>query len=153
MKTNAMRILEKEGIHFIVKRHSRPVFTSAEAAHERGIKLSQIVKVMVVMTHKGETLIALIPGDCELDLAKMGKLVGTKGVALVYRDEVKRLTGYRAGAVSPLGMRRKLPIIMDERLLDEEFVDISSGQPDAGIELRSKDLLDLTNATLARISK
>jgi len=153
MKTNAMRILEKEGIDFIVKRHSRSVFTSAEAAHERGVKLSQIVKSMVVLTLEGENIIVLISGDRELDLNKMGKLTGTKKMALVSRDEVKRLTGYKAGAVSPIGMRRRLPIVMDERLLDEEFVDISSGQPDAGIELRSKDLLDLTKATIARISK
>lgn len=153
MKTNAMRILEKKGINFIVKRHSRPVFTSAEAANERGIKLSQIVKTMVVLTIKGENIIALIPGDRELNLFRLGKLVGTKKATLVSRDEVKRLTGYKAGAVSPIGMRKRFPVIMDERILNEELVDVSSGQPDAGIELRSKDLLDLTKATLARISK
>ncbi|MCK4900272.1 MAG: hypothetical protein KAS38_15940 [Anaerolineales bacterium] len=153
MKTNAMRILEKAEVHFIVKEHSRPVFTSVEAAHEREVKLSQIVKALVVMTLEGEIIVALIPGDCELDLTKMSKIIGSKKVALVSRDEVKRLTGYKTGAVSPIGMRRRLPIIMDERILDEEFVDISSGQPDAGIELRSKDLLDLTKAILARICK
>lgn len=40
---------------------------------------------------------------------------------------------------------------MDDCLLEEEVIDISSGRPDAGIELKSEDLITLLRPTIASI--
>ena len=152
MKTNAMRYLDDIGVQYVIKPHSQPVFTSEDAARERGVRLSQIVKTMVVKTSRDESVIALIPGNRRLDLKQMGEVLGDKKLKLVDRAEVQKLTGYEVGAISPIGLRKNFHMLLDKHILDEQFVDISSGRPDAGIELLSQELLRITGAETAVIS-
>src|SRR5258708_35739310 len=101
MKTIVMFILDERDVPYKVKRHSRPVFTSEDAASERGVRLSQIVKTMLVVTRTHDYLVALIPGHCRLSLKRLGSIVNDKHLQFVARDKVKDLTGYQPGAVSP----------------------------------------------------
>jgi Cys-tRNA(Pro)/Cys-tRNA(Cys) deacylase len=153
MKTNVMRQLDAAAVNYEVKLHSRQVFTSEDAAEERGVRISQIVKTMLLRLGGGECIAALIPGDRQLDTKQLRQLVGQKNVAMLPRDEVQSVSGYVPGAVSPIGLRRVRRVIVDEHVLDEEFVDISAGRPDAGIELRCADLVRLLNPTIASISR
>jgi prolyl-tRNA editing enzyme YbaK/EbsC (Cys-tRNA(Pro) deacylase) len=55
---------------------------------------------------------------------------------------VPRITGYRVGAVAPLGLRRRdVPIYIDRHILKEPRVSISAGRHDAGLELATGDLV------------
>lgn len=153
MKTNVMRILGKMGVGYVVKAHSRPVYTSEDAAQERGVRLSQIAKTMLVKLADGKCIVALIPGDRKLDLKGLGKLAGSNKMQFLPREEVRKFTGYEPGAVSPVGMVRNYTIFFDKALLQEEFIDISSGLPNAGVELRSADLLRILKATVAEVSE
>ena len=153
MKTRVIELLETKGIPYTLKPHTRPVYTSEDAARERGVRLSQIVKTMLVKTPEGGCIVALIPGHRKLDFKKLGKLAGVKKLEFVTSDEVQQLTGFIPGAVAPIGMQHTYPTFSDEAIQDEEFVDISSGQPEAGVELRSADLLRIVQATVAPISK
>lgn len=148
-----MRLLDSLGILYTLKPHSRPVFTSEDAAAERGVRLSQIVKTMLVKVMDGTHVIALIPGDRKLDLKSLAKLTGGGKPQFAAREDVHRLTGYEPGAVSPIGMVKTYTTYFDATLLTEEYVDISSGRPDAGLELRSADLLSVLDARLADISQ
>ena len=60
--------------------------------------------------------------------------------------------GLIVGAISPVDLIGRARIVMDPGVLDEEFVDISSGDPLAGIELASKELRDLLDAEIAVIT-
>lgn len=154
MKTNAMRILDSLGVEYEVKQHSQSVFTAEEAARERGVRVSQIVKTMVAEKSDGRFCLALVPGHRRLSLKKLEQALGDAKVQLASRKEVVDVTGYRVGAVSPIGVRRrKIPVLIDPAILKEEFVSISSGTPDAGIELRSSVLLRVLDAALADISE
>jgi Cys-tRNA(Pro) deacylase len=144
-----MRILDSHGIQYVVKQHSRPVFTVEEAALERGVRESQIVKAMVVKKGDGSFCLALVPGHRKLSLKKVRQTLDDSKAQLATREEVTKVTGYQVGAVTPVGIRRKnMPIFFEQSILEEEYVGISSGDPNAGIELRSSDLLSILNATL-----
>lgn len=153
MKTNVIRILDKNAINYIVKPHSQPVYTSEDAARERGVRLSQIVKTMIIISGQGIHMVALIPGNRKLDFKALRKEAGEKKLNLVNRDDVLRITGFEPGAVSPIGLKRKFKIYLDEAIMAEEFVDISSGRPDAGIELSSSELRNILDGTVVNISK
>jgi Cys-tRNA(Pro) deacylase len=119
MKTNVMRQLDAAAVNYEVKLHSRQVFTSEDAAEERGVRISQIVKTMLLRLGGGECIAALIPGDRQLDTKQLRQLVGQKNVAMLPRDEVQSVSGYVPGAVSPIGLRRVRRVIVDEHVLDE----------------------------------
>ena len=151
MKTNAMRILDANGIEYAVKDHGRPALTAEEAARERGVRINQIVKAMLVIAEGGQYALVLAPGHRKISLRKVGRYLGEK-VKLANQDEVSRITGYKVGSVAPVGVRHKnLSMLFDPSILEEEWVDISSGNPLAGIELRSRELFSFLRADLVDI--
>jgi Ala-tRNA(Pro) deacylase len=154
MKTNAMRILESRGVDYEVRMHSQAVFTVRDAACERGVRTSQIVKVMVVRKGDGSFALALVPGHRKLSLKRTERAVDDPRVQLATPNEVSKVTGYRVGAVSPLGIRRAgVAVYLDSEVLEEEFVSISAGDPKVGLLLRSSDLAGLLDAIPAILTE
>lgn len=154
MKTNVMRKLEAIGVDYSVKPHSRKVYTCEDVAVERGVRLSQIVKTMIVKREDGQAVLALLPGHRRLSLRRLADLLGEKKIRLASRDEVVQTTGYEVGAVSPIGVRKSgLGVFVDSSVLDEEYVDISGGRHDVGVELRSVDLVKAVGGQVVQISE
>jgi len=151
MKTSVICHLESTGIEYKIKRHFRDVYTCEDAARERGVKIEQIVKTMIVKKPDGELIAVLIPGNKRLNTKKLAKILGCKKVQIAPKEEVEKATGYKIGAITPIGFKREMKIYMDKDVLKEEIVDISSGKPDAGIELKSGDLVKVTKAEIINI--
>ena len=153
MKTLVTHYLESAGIEYKIKRHSRDVYTCEDAAKERGVKIEQIVKTMIVKKPDGELIAVLISGNKRLNTKKLAKILGCKKVQIAPKEEVEKATGYKIGAIAPIGFKREMKIYMDKDVLKEEIVDISSGRPDAGIELKSEDLAKVTKAEIIDFGK
>jgi prolyl-tRNA editing enzyme YbaK/EbsC (Cys-tRNA(Pro) deacylase) len=67
---------------------------------------------------------------------------------------VPRITGYRIGAVAPLGLRRSgVPIYVDHHILEEPRVSISAGRHDTGLELASEDLIAAVRGQVGDITE
>lgn len=139
-------LLEAAGVRYAVKPHSRPVYTCEEAAREREVRLSQVVKCMIGRDPGGGLHVMLIPGDKTLKLKRVGQVAGGVRVELIPPDRLAEELGVVVGAISPLQFVGRARIYMDSGLFEEERVDISSGSPDAGVELATEDLLRLTGA-------
>ena len=153
MKTAVTRCLSSAGIEYRIKKHSREVYTSEDAAKERGVRIEQIVKTMIVKKSDGELIAVLLPGNKRLNTKKLAKILGCKRVQIAPKEEAEKATGYKIGAIAPIGFKREMRIYMDKDVLKEETVDISSGSPDAGIELKSKDLARVTEAEIIDFDK
>lgn len=145
------RPLREAGIDFVMKPHEEVALRADTAAEQRGIRLSQIVKCMVACTDAGELVILLIPGDRTLKLRKVRKFMGGAPLALMNAEELARDHEVTIGAISPVHFHGKAPIFMDPTVLEEEMVDISSGDLTAGVELRSTDLRDFLGAQVADV--
>jgi len=147
--------LDELNISYKIKHHAKPVFTSEDAARERGVRLSQIVKTILLSNKDGETVVAVLPGHKRLDLKKLKKLSKNKNLQFMDRESIEREIGFEVGAVAPVGnIFKGLAIFVDPSTFDEEFVDISSGDPKAGVELARDDLKELLEyATVAEITE
>jgi len=147
--------LMERNIPFRIKHHSKPVFTSEEAAQERGVRLSQIIKTMLLENKEGEIIVALLPGHKRLDRRKLKRVSGNKDLQFLDKESIERKMGFTVGAISPIGSILKgLPMFVDPSVFDEEVVDISSSDPKAGLELCGDDLRGLLkHATVADIAE
>ncbi len=133
--------LEALKIDYTVKPHSQPVYTSEAAARERGVRLSQIVKTMLLMDRNDNMVVAVLPGDKKLDLKKIKKRIGVKDLRFLDRETIAQRLGLVAGAIAPIAeLFGKIPILVDPAVFQEEYVDISSGDPHAGLELTRDSL-------------
>lgn len=143
--------LREVGIPFVMKPHSEPALTSEAAAQQRGIRISQVVKCMVARAESGTLAVLLIPGDRTLKLRKVRKLTGGSPLALADPETLVREHEVTIGAISPMHFLGKAAMFMDPTVLEEERVDISSGDLMAGVELASADLRDFLRAVVADI--
>ncbi|HUU26725.1 MAG TPA: YbaK/EbsC family protein [archaeon] len=140
METPVTRFLDGCGISYVVKPHTRKVYTCEEAAAERGVRLSQIVKSMIGRDAQGGVHVMLVPGDRTLKLKRVRQVAGGVRIDLLRPDEISDSLGLTVGAISPTQLAGRASFYMDHSIFSEDFVDISAGIPDAGVELRPQDL-------------
>jgi len=143
MKTNAARFLEKLKIPYELWEYkvNEADLSAEHAAREMGQPLEQVFKTLVIRGDKTGILVASIPGGAELDLKALASLSGNKKVVLVHLKEIKALTGYIRGGVSPLGMKRNYPIYIDECAFQFPFILISAGVRGKQLKINPNDLL------------
>ena len=151
METKVTKILDQKGIKYVLKKHENEALTCELAAKERNCKISQIVKTMVGKDDKGNFHVSLIPGDKILKLKKVRKEAGGIKVDLVNPSSIAQELGLIVGAISPLVFPENTQFYIDPTVLKEEYIDISSGDPFAGIELLSKDLVTLVHGKVCDI--
>ena len=143
-------ILKQNNITFKIFIH-KPVFTSQEAAKERGLELKQGVKALVFKN--GKFILALVPGDKKVDTKKISKLINVKDLRLASPDEVLRITNCEIGSVHPFGFLHNLETYMDEKVLENEIVDFNIGLHTESIAMKSEDLVKVIKPKILDFSK
>jgi Cys-tRNA(Pro)/Cys-tRNA(Cys) deacylase len=154
IKTHAIRALDEMGIPYEVLEQPHKARNVGEAAAERGVPVRRVVKTLLARQPDKRHVIALVRGDQRLSLKKLARLVGVKALEMAPEADVPRITGYRVGAVSPLGLRRTdVPIYVDHHILEEPRVGISAGRHDTGLELDSEDLVGAVSGQVGDITE
>lgn len=146
-KTMVMRALEAEDISYEYHEHVRKRYTAEGVAEDLDVPVAWVVKAMIVKRGfpprpNGDFALVVVPGDKQLSLKKVAEALGDKEVTLASERDVQRVTGFQVGAVSVAGFRRgDIAGYVDQGLLELEKAIISSGRPDAGLEVNPQDLL------------
>ncbi|WP_303774283.1 aminoacyl-tRNA deacylase [Anaerolinea thermophila] len=126
-----------------------------ETAHLLGVSPAIVFKTIVVrrLTPGAKPILAVIPGDSELDEKKLAALVGEKKVQVPTQREAEEMTGLQAGGISPLALiNRGFQIWVDERATKLDFIHVSGGQRGLNIRLKPQDLIRLTQARIGDLS-
>ena len=136
--------------------HTEPVFTVEAAAAQRGVVKEEMVK-SILLREKGQPrryVMACVLGHMRLDPQTVrAHLPGEwKRLTFASAEEIRDVTGYVQGAVAPLCLPPEVPVVFDEAIAACRNVNISSGDPMAGLELLPGDLIRLAGARLARIA-
>jgi len=121
-------------------RHPGPVATLAQAAEERGQRPSQVVRSILFRLAAGEYAMVLVAGPQQVDWKALRRHLGQSRLTTATADEVRAVTGYEIGAVSPFGLPRPVRVLLDESVLGEEEVSIGSGERGTTVILRTADL-------------
>jgi len=141
-KTNAARVLDRlKIIYELLEYEVNEQDLSAEnVAQKLNQPLEQIFKTLVIRGDKTGILVACIPGGFELDLKAVASISQNKKVTMVHLKEIKTLTGYIRGGVSPLGMKRYYPTYIDESAFRFPSILISAGVRGLQLKLNPEDL-------------
>ena len=102
--------------------------TAQDAATALGCNVGAIVKSLLLKT-EDNFILCLVSGDKRCSLNKLKNIFNIKVVSMAHPDEVKKITGYTIGGVSPVGHLNKLKIYIDNNL--ERFTTIfaAAGHP------------------------
>ncbi|MBD1154551.1 YbaK/EbsC family protein [Pelagibacterales bacterium SAG-MED21] len=117
--------------------------TAQDAATALGCNVGAIVKSLLVRTGDNFVL-CLVSGDKRCSLNKLKKIIDEKDVSMAHPDDVKKITGYTIGGVSPVGHLNKVKIYIDNNL--ERFTTIfaAAGHPNCVFKI---DFIQLTKLT------
>jgi Cys-tRNA(Pro) deacylase len=153
-RTKVTDLLEARNIAYRLLPHTEPVYTVEAAAAQRGVVKQEMVKSILLRDRNRRYVMACILGDTRLDpKAVRAHLSGDwKRLSFASAEEIREISGYVQGAVNPLGLPAEVPVIFDEAISRCSKVNISSGDPMAGLELDAHDLIDLAGAIMAPIA-
>ena len=115
-KTNALRQLETAGISYEIREYE------FDDEHPTGLHADDVdpairermFKTLVTRGDKGRIVVFVLPVSEELDLKKCAAAAGEKRIEMIHAKEILGLTGYVRGGCSPVGMKKKYPVIYDE---------------------------------------
>ena len=124
----------------------------AEASEALGVPPGRVFKTLIADVD-GALTVGVVPVAAQLDLKALAAAAGGKKAAMADVAAAERATGYVAGGISPLGQRKRLPVVLDSAALDFPTVFCSAGRRGLEIELAPADLVRASNATVAPISR
>ncbi|MCB1047705.1 MAG: YbaK/EbsC family protein [Calditrichaeota bacterium] len=126
--------------------------TAAEAAAAVGVTIAQIGKSIVFI--QGEVpVVAVVPGDRQVDLALLTDCVSGAGLKRPDADRVFQTTEFRIGGVSPFGLPKGAKVVIDRSLQSHPYLYVAAGYPRAVVRVTYAELLELSHGFEADISK
>ena len=126
--------------------------TALEAAASLGCEIGAIVKSLLFKTESNFTL-CLVAGDKKASLNKIKKTLSIKDSSMASANDVKNITGYTIGGVSPIGHLNKVNILIDKSLDRFDSLFAAAGHPNCVFKISFKDLQKITNGSTYEITE
>lgn len=155
IRNNVTRLLDAQNIRYTPYELPEEKIGAMEAAEFMGAPPQEVFKTIVVKRfRRGKPILAMVHGPSEVDLKALAKAVSEKKLILATQREAEQLTGLQAGGISPLALINKgFQMVLDVSAKDFEEIYISGGQRGLDICLPVNDLVQLTRAKVAPISR
>ncbi|GAA3355033.1 MULTISPECIES: Cys-tRNA(Pro) deacylase [Saccharopolyspora] len=122
-----------------------------EAADALGQPPERVFKTLVAEVD-GALVVGVVPVTGQLDLKALAAARGGKKAKLADMAAAERATGYVAGGISPLGQKKRLPVVVDSSAEAFDTIFCSAGRRGLEIELAAADLVRLLDAQVADIA-
>jgi len=126
--------------------------TANDAASALGCEVGAIVKSLLFKTGENYVL-CLVSGDKKCSLNKLKKILNEKDVSMASPEDVKRVTGFTIGGVSPTGHLLEINTYIDENLKNFNSIFAAAGHPNAVFKIDFKNLKALTSGIVNNITE
>lgn len=151
--TRAIRALRAASMEYSEHPFDYERHPGAEGASAAvGVDPHLTTKTIVFTTDDGGAAVVLMHGDLEVSTKELARIMEVKSVRPATQREADRVTGYRFGGTSPLGMRTDPPVFAQQTLLNLERVYVNGGRRGLLIGIEPDSLVELTGARLVDVA-
>jgi Ala-tRNA(Pro) deacylase len=143
--------LRENGVPFEVQHHPRAITAQEVAAteHVPGKMLAKVVMVLV----DGEMVMLSLPAPYQVDLEKVGKVLGAEVARLADEEEFEgAFPDCEVGAMPPFGNLYGIPIYVEEALAEDETIFFRAGTHTDTMSVRYADYEQLVEPTVAKFA-
>ena len=126
--------------------------TAKDAADSLKTEVGSIIKSLFLRTQKS-FLLCLVAGDKRCSLNKIKKILNEKDVSMGNADQVKEITGFTIGGVSPVGHLKPIKIFIDESLSRFPNIFGAAGHPNCVFKIDFENLQKITNGEIKDIAE
>ena len=152
IKTNAMRILDRQKIKYEVLQYECDEFIDGlHTAEKTGAPVEQSFKTLIMEGKSGGYYVFVVPIEKEVDRKAAARAVGEKAVDMIHVKDILKISGYVRGGCSPLGMKKPYPVVFDASAGEFEEIYVSGGRIGLTLKVPLADLLKVTGGKLADI--
>lgn len=153
VSNNVTRLLDNRQVRYTAFTLPQEKLGAEETARLLDIPPGMVFKSIVVLRKgPGKPILAVVPGDQEVDLKKLARAVGEKKVGPATQDQAEEITHLTAGGISPLALvNRGFQILVHRSAQNLAQLHVSGGELGLNIRLSPRDLVELTGARLADI--
>jgi len=139
------------GYNYTVIEHTESTRTAQEAAERAGCELGQIVKSLIFKGNdSGKPILVLTSGANRVDEKRIREYAG-ESISRANADFVRAATGFAIGGVPPVGHPQAMETYIDEDFLQYQTIWSAAGTPNAIFELKTEDLLTMTNGKVVQV--
>ncbi len=112
--------------------------TSSEAL---GVDEHAVVKTLVMEDEAKKPLVILMHGDREVSTKNLARQTSRKRIEPCKPEVAERHSGYQVGGTSPFGLRKPMPIFVEETILALERIYINGGKRGFLVGIDPKELV------------
>jgi Cys-tRNA(Pro) deacylase len=128
-ETPATQMLRKHKVAFSEHPYAYEEHGGTEvSARELGVDEHHVVKTLVMQDEAAKPLIVLMHGDRKVSTKNLARGIGCKSVEPCKPEVAQRHSGYQVGGTSPFGIRKAMPIYVEESILGLETIYINGGR-------------------------
>jgi Cys-tRNA(Pro) deacylase len=143
--------LTQKGSDATVRLLPETTATALDAATTLGVPVKHIGKSIVFKSESGEVLVAVVCGNHRVDVKLLAENLKTENFKPVRADDVKSLTGYVIGGVSPFGLPANIKVVVDTHLKEFTHCYVAAGHPKAVVRIAIDELIALTDARVETV--
>ncbi len=152
LKTNAMRILEKQKITYKVHTYACTEFIDGiTIADMLGQPHEITYKTLVTIGKSKSYYVFVIPIEKEIDLKKAARAASEKSIEMIHVKDINTITGYIRGGCTAIGMKKQYSTFVDHSCEQIERMIVSGGKLGVQLELDVKDYLKACKGKIADV--
>ncbi|MFD1899613.1 Cys-tRNA(Pro) deacylase [Enterococcus termitis] len=153
-KTNAIRIIGQQKIPYNEYEFewSEDHLSAESVTKKLAVADGKIFKTLVTVGNKTGPVVAVIPGNKELDLKKLAVASGNKKVEMLHLKDLEETTGYIRGGCSPIGMKKLFPTFLAQEANQYDAIIVSAGKRGLQIELSPAAILKVTSGKITDLT-
>jgi Ala-tRNA(Pro) deacylase len=144
--------LRENGVPFEVQHHPRAI-TAQEVAATEHVPGKMLAKVVMILAD-GEMVMLTLPAPYQVDLEKVGKVLGVEEARLAEEEEFEDIfSDCEVGAMPPFGNLYELPVLVEEALAEDETIFFRAGTHTDTMSVRYADFRQLVEPTIAGFAR
>ena len=120
---------------------------TAESSRQLGVPEAEVIKTLVMQDERAQPLIVLMHGDKQVSTKNLARQIGAKSVEPCKPEVAQRHSGYQVGGTSPFGLRKAMPVYVEETALTLARICINGGRRGYLVGIEPAVLTRLLGAT------
>jgi Cys-tRNA(Pro) deacylase len=151
--TPAVRALRQAAVEFTEHPYAYVEHGGTAAfARQYAVDEHLVIKTLVMEDDAKKPLVVLMHGDREVSTKELARTLGAKSVHPCAPDAAERHSGYQVGGTSPFGLRKPLPVYVEETILALPVIYINGGKRGFIVGLDPKELFRVLRPTPLRVA-
>ena len=117
-----------------------------------GVDEHAVIKTLIMEDERKQPLCVLMHGDREVSTKQLARVVGRKTITPCAPEVADRHSGYQVGGTSPFGLRRAMPIYMQQTILELPRIYINGGARGFLVAIDPREAQRVLNPTLVDVA-